>query len=105
MSQTLTKDEMINNAVYWIQTVCKEYPMFLAPSWVNEWQSRAAQLLREAETDTPKSPVQTCNWTRNDDEESSSYDTACGSAYFFIDGDLDENEVKFCFHCGKPIST
>lgn len=73
--------------------------------WREVQQLRAAQLLRESvKDDTPKSALQTCSWTRNDDEESSSYDTECGSGYFFIDGDLYENEVKFCFHCGKPIS-
>ena len=90
----------------------KRQPRTLSMSQIEElieydaWlESRSPTLRAPDKDDTTKSPLQTCSWTRIDDEESSSYDTACGSAYYFIDGDLDENEVVFCFHCGKPISS
>lgn len=34
---------------------------------------------------------------------SGTYDTACGNAQYFNDGDINENSYRFCPYCGKKI--
>jgi hypothetical protein len=48
--------------------------------------------------DTPASP---CEWKY--DEDHCKYDTSCGEAWSFIDDGIEENGVKYCFKCGKPV--
>lgn len=45
---------------------------------------------------------ETCTWSRNRDDESNIYETTCGNAFYFGEGGLAENEIKFCCYCGKP---
>ncbi len=46
-------------------------------------------------------PENPCEWKY--DEEHEKYDTSCGSAWSFIDEGIEENGVKFCHRCGKPV--
>ena len=49
----------------------------------------------EAHTPTP------CLWLEEygDDE----YQTSCGKAFILNDGTLEQNDMRFCCFCGKPI--
>ncbi|WP_440492790.1 hypothetical protein [Serratia ureilytica] len=42
-----------------------------------------------------------CQWTF--DEHDSKWDSGCGEAWMFCDGDPTENGVRFCQSCGKPV--
>lgn len=47
--------------------------------------------------------IPTCEWklvTVGDDEF---YATECGSSWSFLEGDCEDNQVNYCFHCGKKI--
>ena len=47
---------------------------------------------------------ETCVWTPMDDDYMpGSWDSACGEAWSFIEGGPDENRVRFCQGCGKPV--
>lgn len=41
-----------------------------------------------------------CTWTEND---CGFWDTKCGEAFRFIDGDPAGNKYKYCPYCGRPI--
>lgn len=41
----------------------------------------------------------TCQWR----EDLGEYETSCGHGWMFIDGDLEENNIKFCPFCAKEI--
>lgn len=43
----------------------------------------------------------TCTWTY--EAEESMYETACGQAFTFNDGDAEQNGVVFCYHCGGKM--
>ena len=49
-----------------------------------------------------KKVPETCAWTPMDDD-TGSWDSACGQAWSFIDGTPAENNVRFCHGCGKPV--
>jgi hypothetical protein len=42
-----------------------------------------------------------CRWTY--DEHDYKWDSACGEAWQFTDGGPEDNGVKFCQGCGKPV--
>jgi hypothetical protein len=43
----------------------------------------------------------TCKWHQN--EYWSAYDTECGDSFYLEDGTPEENGMKFCCYCGKPL--
>lgn len=43
-----------------------------------------------------------CGWTH--DEWSESWSAGCGAEWIFPDGGPDENDMKFCPSCGKPVA-
>jgi hypothetical protein len=43
-------------------------------------------------------------WTQTDDEESNNWESACGDIFYFEDGSPEENGMKFCPYCGKPLA-
>jgi hypothetical protein len=45
---------------------------------------------------------QTCAWT--EDETHGKWDAACGLSWTFEDAGPEDNGVRFCFGCGKPVS-
>jgi hypothetical protein len=45
-----------------------------------------------------------CMWTQTDDEESNNWESACGDLFYFEDGTPEENGMKFCPYCGKPLA-
>lgn len=46
----------------------------------------------------------TCQWRYMDFPESGSdYESACGGAWTFNDGGIEENEVKYCWRCGGRV--
>lgn len=46
-------------------------------------------------------PLQGCKWAY--DEPEYSWDSACGEKWSFVDGGPEENRVRFCHGCGKPV--
>ena len=53
--------------------------------------------------DTPPAAQPTaCQWTPMDDE-SGTWESACGQAWTFMEDGPVENNVRFCHGCGKPI--
>lgn len=51
----------------------------------------------------PAWPV-VCRWTPMDDEfNPGSYDTSCGRSWSFAEGGIKENDMTFCFGCGKTV--
>lgn len=44
-----------------------------------------------------------CEWSLTDDD-AGVYSSACGEMWVFNDGGPDENSVRFCQGCGKPVS-
>lgn len=45
-----------------------------------------------------------CQWTADDDPDiGRSWDSECGEKWSFIDGGPNENNVRFCQGCGKPV--
>ena len=43
-----------------------------------------------------------CEWAYDNDDF---WQTSCGEAYTFIEGTPDENGVRFCHGCGKPVKS
>lgn len=41
-----------------------------------------------------------CNWT---EDWEGNWNTECGEMFVFIDGGPEENRIRFCCYCGKPI--
>ena len=44
-----------------------------------------------------------CNWSLMD-EDNGVWESACGEAWTFIDGGPQDNNVRFCQGCGKPVA-
>lgn len=42
-----------------------------------------------------------CHWRY--DEYHDKYDTECGEAWQLMDGTPEENGMRFCPHCGRPL--
>lgn len=42
-----------------------------------------------------------CVWKEN--EEYGMWETGCGNSFEFIEGDIEENNFKFCPYCGFRI--
>lgn len=47
-------------------------------------------------------PVAECRWSI-DGEDSAVYETSCGNAFFFEEGDATTNGAKFCMYCGGAL--
>jgi DNA-directed RNA polymerase subunit RPC12/RpoP len=46
----------------------------------------------------------TCKWELDVNfDESICYDTSCGEAQFFTEGDIAKNSYRFCPYCGGKI--
>ena len=45
----------------------------------------------------------TCTWKYECPYEIGYYDTECGTAYYFEEGTIEENDYRFCPYCGKRI--
>ncbi len=45
------------------------------------------------------SGAEVCTWTG----EGSSWFTSCGDGWVLEDGEPEDNGIKFCHHCGKPV--
>jgi len=45
--------------------------------------------------------MQACTWTYDDMDDK--WDSACGEAWQFVDGGPEENRVRYCHYCGKPV--
>ena len=43
-----------------------------------------------------------CKWEQYDDDWGA-YETDCGQAFNIIDGTPEDNRMKFCCYCGKPL--
>lgn len=81
---------------------------------ISEFAERAKKddiiwLIRKVVQDTKHSMVERlaslhdeCEWKYVGDEFCY-YDTACGSSYQLMEGDLEDNQHKFCPYCGKKI--
>lgn len=60
------------------------------------------QALMQAIRSRPAPSHETCIWTQNE-EEYGNYETECGHAFQTIEGDVKENNFKFCTYCGRKI--
>ena len=52
---------------------------------------------------TPAQAQDACNWSLMD-EDNGVWESACGEAWTFIDGGPQDNNVRFCQGCGKPVA-
>ena len=43
-----------------------------------------------------------CHWT-HDDLDMGTWATDCNQTFCLIDGTPDDNELKYCCYCGKPL--
>ncbi len=63
---------------------------------------RAAMLQPQNEPQNiPNNIPDGCKWTY--DEHDYKWDSACGESWQFTDGGPEDNHVKFCQGCGKPV--
>ena len=44
---------------------------------------------------------QYCEWKYDEDDDF--YETSCDHGFYFGEGDVKENNIKFCPYCGKII--
>jgi len=44
----------------------------------------------------------TCTWVQ-DDDNSDAWGTQCRRMFLLIDGTPEDNRMKFCCYCGKPL--
>ena len=60
---------------------------------------------RLANTPATPQPAKSCKWLESDPwgEMPNTYESSCGEAWSFIEGDAVENGIKFCHGCGKPV--
>lgn len=42
-----------------------------------------------------------CKWI--EDEDDGAWDTSCGKRFLITEGTPEENGMKFCCYCGKPL--
>lgn len=61
----------------------------------------AAWLAWQARASMPQPVSCGCQWTY--DEHDYKWDSACGESWQFTDGGPEDNGVKFCQGCGKPV--
>ena len=51
-------------------------------------------------------PVE-CNWSNaegvNSEDSDTHWSTSCGEDFFLNDGTPEDNNMKYCCYCGKPI--
>ena len=48
--------------------------------------------------------INSCVWLRQEDPDGDEFmETQCGKAFEFIEGDMQDNDYKFCPYCGKKI--
>jgi hypothetical protein len=46
-----------------------------------------------------------CEWTYEiNPDEMAGYLTGCSGCWLLVEGDIEENQMKFCPYCGKPIT-
>lgn len=51
----------------------------------------------------PEHELEQCTWKLTD-WEALIWESSCGEAWSFIDGGPEENRVRFCQGCGKPVT-
>ena len=46
-----------------------------------------------------------CGWTHTTSiiEDEGIWETLCGNAFTFVEGTPQDNKIKFCCYCGRPI--
>jgi hypothetical protein len=44
-----------------------------------------------------------CQWSRDSDEDSDTWSTACSHYFTLIDGTPTDNGLKYCCYCGRPL--
>ena len=44
-----------------------------------------------------------CIWKLDDSYDGDTWESSCGEVWSFIEGGPQENGVKFCHNCGKPV--
>jgi hypothetical protein len=50
----------------------------------------------------PQPKAEPCQWHQEDDD-TGAWASGCGELWSFIDGGPNENRVRFCHGCGKPV--
>jgi hypothetical protein len=55
-----------------------------------------------AELEALQAP-KTCEW-KVDDSDYNTYKTGCDQYFTLIDGNLKDNDIKYCTYCGKTVT-
>lgn len=117
----MTDDELIEHMTKHIKQMEEEYPdqyhtiladgmIYHIADMARRIRSRPAPNPEEANpwcypgcilVDRAKKEAATCAWLL--DEEYQMYETGCGNAFECIEGDIEENNFKFCPYCGGKI--
>ena len=71
----------------------------MATSRMESLRDAGIMLLEQIGTESPPA---FCEW-QPDEEMDCLYETSCGMTWEFNDAGVEENRVKFCFGCGKPV--
>jgi len=69
-----------------------------------EFEKIAGSIDRAIRAATEVKPQETCVWSF-DQWSDDFYETSCGKAFTLIEGTLEENDMRYCTYCGKPIET
>lgn len=69
-----------------------------SPRWID-----ANDPIRMAEEALKGGAQSTCKWEHDLDRETDVWETSCGDAVVFDEGEPKEHGYKFCHYCGKPI--
>lgn len=95
----MTDDELITHMSKHIQQMDEECPdmyhTILADGMIYHIADMARRIRSRPHTQ------ETCTWKL--DEEYQMYETGCGNAFECIEGDIEENNFKFCPYCGGKI--
>ena len=44
-----------------------------------------------------------CTWSNSEDDSDTHWQTSCGEDFLLNDGTPEDNNMKYCCYCGKPI--
>jgi hypothetical protein len=59
--------------------------------------------IKDWKKDYGKTSTFLCKWEIDPHDEQCIHHTSCGEAHCFVDGDVQDNQYKFCPFCGNEI--
>lgn len=70
----------------------------------DEWRKYGGPEILPGEKRTGIVVFGVCEWRYDEDMDGEGhYQTSCGEGFFFTEGDRQDNRVKYCPYCMKPI--